>query len=54
MYGYTPAELLGKNWKTLYGPEEIDRIENVYFPELTEVGHWHGELPRPEKRRIGI
>lgn len=42
IYGYKPAELIGRSWKTLYTPEWISRIEQDYFPILLNVGHWTG------------
>ncbi|MDH5319777.1 MAG: PAS domain-containing protein, partial [Nitrospira sp.] len=42
IYGYKPDELIGRSWKTLYEREWISRIENEYFPELLNTGHWTG------------
>lgn len=44
MYGYTVDELIGKSWKTLYSPEWIAKIEQVYFPILLAQGQWRGEI----------
>ena len=44
IYGYRePEELLGKNWRELYYPEEIKRIETEIVPILQQQGHWKGE-----------
>ncbi|MFZ4729698.1 MAG: PAS domain S-box protein, partial [Pseudanabaena sp.] len=44
LFGYArPEELLGKNWKTLYSPEELQRFEREVFPVLGTKRHWQGE-----------
>lgn len=43
IYGYEPAELIGKSWKDLYAPEWVAKIEPVLSPILMERGRWHGE-----------
>lgn len=43
IYGYDPAELIGKSWKDLYTPDWVAKIEEVFFPMLMERGRWHGE-----------
>ena len=44
MYGFEKEEeLLGKTWRELYHPQEIARIENSIFPEMTLTGTWSGE-----------
>lgn len=44
MYGFEKEdELLGKTWRELYTPLEIDRIEKEIFPELMRDGTWSGE-----------
>ena len=44
LFGYTrPEELLGKNWRMLYAPEELQRIESEVFPVLGKDRHWEGE-----------
>jgi len=43
-FGYSSAsELIGKSWKTLYGPEELERIDKEIFPLLASEGSWTGE-----------
>ena len=44
MYEFMPEDLLGKTWKTLYGHEEVSKIEQECFPILKETGYWSGEL----------
>ena len=44
MYGYSPDELIGKSWHVFYDSEQIQQIEEVYFPLLLESGYWRGEL----------
>lgn len=44
MYGYQPEEIIGKSWKLFYDDEQIENIEEVYFPHLMKHGHWRGEL----------
>ncbi len=43
IYGYEPAELIGKSWTDLYAPEWVVKIDTVFFPILMERGRWHGE-----------
>ncbi|MCT7957787.1 PAS domain S-box protein [Laspinema palackyanum] len=52
IFGYDdPKELLGKTWKELYHPEEIQQIEQEVFPVLGASGQWSGETLA--KRRDG-
>lgn len=43
LFGYEPGELIGKSWHTIYKQDEIDKINNQYFPELFKNGKWSGE-----------
>ena len=44
IFGYEHAqELIGKTWKTLYPPAEIERIEQEVIPELIQNRVWQGE-----------
>jgi PAS domain S-box-containing protein len=44
LFGYTrPEDLLGKNWRILYSPEELQRFEGEVFPVLGTNRHWEGE-----------
>jgi PAS domain S-box-containing protein len=43
LYGYSPSELIGKSWTTLYDPDEATRISNTAIPVLRDVGSWSGE-----------
>lgn len=44
MYGFEKEdELLGKTWRELYTPGEIERIEKEVFPKLMREGTWSGE-----------
>ncbi|HAH07828.1 MAG TPA: hypothetical protein DCM05_15110 [Elusimicrobia bacterium] len=44
IYGYASAsELVGKNWRTLYGQDELRRIEQDVLPEILRSGCWRGE-----------
>lgn len=44
MYGFdNQEELIGKSWKELYSPEEVERIEQIIFPILIKEGTWSGE-----------
>lgn len=43
IYGYDPAELIGKSWKDLYASDWVTKIETVFFPLLLQRGQWHGE-----------
>jgi PAS domain S-box-containing protein len=44
LFEYTPNELYNKSWKTIYEQEEIELIENTYFPLLMSSGNWTGEV----------
>ncbi|TKB79544.1 MAG: PAS domain S-box protein [Nitrospira sp.] len=43
MYGYEPAELIGKTWKELYDPEWQRIVEQECLVALVAVGHWSGD-----------
>jgi PAS domain S-box-containing protein len=44
MFGYeSPQELVGKTWKSLYSPEELERFEGEVFPVLGRDRAWEGE-----------
>lgn len=43
LFDYEPGELIGKSWHTIYKQDEIDKINNQYFPELFKNGKWSGE-----------
>ena len=52
MFGYEDStELLGKSWRNLYSPEEVERFERDIFPLLLRDGYWQGEATG--KRRDG-
>jgi len=52
IFGYEKEEeLLGKTWREIYYPDEIQRIEQEVFPLLSKNGHWKGEVTA--KRRDG-
>ena len=44
IFGYEPAELLGREWRDLYSTAQIERIEAEAFPELKDTGSWDGEM----------
>lgn len=43
IYGYSVQELIGKTWRELYAPKEIERIERDIFPQLIQNNSWTGE-----------
>ncbi|WP_334311690.1 PAS domain S-box protein [Kamptonema animale] len=44
LFGYKqPEELVGKTWKGLYSPEELERFEREVFPMLERDRAWQGE-----------
>ena len=43
IFDYDPEELLGCEWRDLYGDDEIERLEAEVFPELADTGSWRGE-----------
>ncbi|NET03689.1 MAG: CHASE2 domain-containing protein [Symploca sp. SIO2B6] len=52
LFGYTsPAQLVGKTWRELYYPEEVERIEREIFPFFLQSKQWRGETTG--KRRDG-
>lgn len=44
VYGYEPAELIGKSWRDLSLDPWIARIETTVFPLVEETGRWQGEI----------
>ncbi|MUG99886.1 PAS domain-containing protein [Scytonema sp. UIC 10036] len=50
LFGYdSPEELIGKTWRTLYSPEEINRFEQEVFPILMQQHFWQGEATATQK-----
>jgi len=50
MFGYEDkTELLGKSWKMLYSPEEIQSFREEVFPILFKEKHWQGEATATRK-----
>lgn len=50
MFGYTHAdELIGKTWRDLYKPQEIDFFETNVFPIVLQQKHWRGETTALKK-----
>ena len=43
IFDHEPEELLGHEWRDLYGDDEIKRLEAEVFPELADTGSWRGE-----------
>ena len=44
LFGYKdPEELIGKTWRQLYSPTEVDRFEREIFPVLAQNCAWQGE-----------
>jgi PAS domain S-box-containing protein len=50
LFGYTPDELIGEQWKILYHNEEAERLENDILPAVVEHGYWAGETVRLTKQ----
>lgn len=45
IFGYANVdELLGKNWRILYSPSELERLGNEVFPMLGRDKSWIGEV----------
>jgi len=43
LFGYSDeTEFLGKSWKFIYPPDEIERISNEVFPEFIAKGYYKG------------
>jgi diguanylate cyclase (GGDEF)-like protein/PAS domain S-box-containing protein len=50
IFGYQyQNELLNQNWRQLYYPEEIERLEREVFPLLQQKRHWRGEASGKRK-----
>lgn len=44
IYGYaTTGALLGQSWRSLYGPDELQRFDREVMPEFQKHGRWRGE-----------
>lgn len=45
MFGYSnEAEVIGKPWSILYGPEDVARMQATAMPRLFTEGRWTGEI----------
>jgi diguanylate cyclase (GGDEF)-like protein/PAS domain S-box-containing protein len=43
--GYeSPAEIIGKNFRSAYEDSELEKMSNICFPALKKNGRWRGEL----------
>jgi len=42
LYGYDREDLLGERWQRLYPDEDVETVENEIFPQLQDLGYWHG------------
>ena len=55
MFGYTKeSELLGRKWSFLYGPKQMNFIEDFAIPEMMATGQWRGEVIGDRKDGIPI
>lgn len=43
MFGYGKDELIGKSWKTIYKPEDVEWFVDNVFPIIRKEGKWSGE-----------
>ena len=43
IFGYDSEELLGSDWRQIYGDQEVERLEEEVFPVLAADGEWRGE-----------
>jgi PAS domain S-box-containing protein len=43
MFNYSVSELIGRDWKCLYSPEQIEHFETKVFPLISTFGQWQGE-----------
>ncbi len=50
IFDYTIDELIGATWHILYEQDEIDKINNQYFPKLIQDGRWSGETLGKSKK----
>ena len=44
MYGYEPAELIGKSWKIFHTAACIATMDTKVFPLLVKEGGWTGDI----------
>ncbi|THJ20072.1 MAG: response regulator [Nitrospira sp. CG24D] len=44
MHGFRPIDLIGQSWTTLYPPEWVAKLEDMFFPLLRQHGTWRGDL----------
>ncbi|MBE9041862.1 EAL domain-containing protein [Oscillatoriales cyanobacterium LEGE 11467] len=50
LFGYQSSqELVGKSWRLLYSPEEVERFEREIFPVLESERAWQGEVTAKRK-----
>ncbi|MFC6758055.1 MULTISPECIES: PAS domain S-box protein [Haloarcula] len=43
IFDYDPDELVGAEWRDVYGGDEIARLQKEVFPVLADAGEWRGE-----------
>lgn len=43
VYGYEPAEMIGRHWKIIYPDEDVAFARDELLPTVREEGYWHGE-----------
>ncbi|MCS6293669.1 MAG: PAS domain S-box protein [Nitrospira sp.] len=44
MHGFRPIDLIGQSWTTLYPPEWVAKLDDIFFPLLRQHGTWRGDL----------
>ncbi|WP_271273322.1 putative bifunctional diguanylate cyclase/phosphodiesterase [Aliamphritea hakodatensis] len=49
LYGYRVDELIGEHWSKLYCPDQVELINELYFPVVLAEGKWRGELKGQRK-----
>jgi PAS domain S-box-containing protein len=43
LFGYTVTELLDRHWHCLYSPDQIQQLETIAFPTVSQLGRWRGQ-----------
>ncbi len=56
LYGYRVEELIGEHWSKLYSVDQVELINELYFPVVLAEGKWRGELigQRKDQSRFDV
>jgi PAS domain S-box-containing protein len=48
-FGYTPEEMVGRHWKTVYTDTEVERLESNALPSIADAWRWSGTCTGRQK-----